>query len=221
MKQNINFDKLYSEKIAEYLGKGYWINPASMHGNEWGDFDFMDGGYKCKGHYSVLTRVDMTNGSEFITVAVIDRSYYYKYECKKPSEYTRNIEVLKAPKNARANDFWICKCETTWQFETYRIQGEFYGTAEQAESAADKRRERWSRPFEADPLTNRKTFTSPLAKAYVLPFVQRQRGFKTATMKDITEVFKAVEKYKNKDIVSYRVKCKGKVLVLNASAATR
>lgn len=221
MKQNINFDKLYTDKIAEYLDRGYWINPASMHGGEWGDFDFMDGEVKCHGHYSVKSRVDLTNGRKFISVAVIERSYHYRYESGKPSEYTRNIEVLSAPKNARANDFWICKCKTIWCYKTYQISGEFYGTAEQVEVARAVRHERYMRGKDADPMVGYRRFETPLAKAYVLPFVQRQKGCKTATMKDISSVWKDVNTYKGKDIVSYRVNCKGKTLVLNASALTR
>ena len=225
MKQNINFDKLYTDKIAEYLAKGYWINPASMHGSEWGDFDFEDVDYNggkrmYHGHYSVRTRVDMTNGREFITVAVIERSYYGT----KRSDSVLNIEVAKAKKGARANDFWYSHCEVIWCYETYRISGDFYGTKEQAEAALQVRRERHSRPVDKDFFGEYKSFDTPLAKAYVLPFVQRQRGLKTATMKDITEVFKVVDYYNRNDkkkTVSYRVRCKGKMLVLNANGIVR
>lgn len=224
MKQNINFDKLYTDKIAEYLDRGYWINPASMHGSEWGDFEFEDIDLKgdkrmVKGHYSVQSRVDMTNGREFITVAVIERSYHGL----KTDKRVRNIEVLKAPKKARPNDFWVGNCEVIWCFETYEIAYDFYGTKEQAEAAVQVRRERHSRPVDKDSFGEYKSFNTPLAKAYVLPFVQRQRGFKSATMKDITEVFKVVEesgRHRWKS-VSYRVKCKGKVLVLNANGIVR
>lgn len=181
--------KLYSEKVAEYLNKGYVINPETMHSCEWGSVDDR--------HISIKAKVDFIDGKDYlIRVAIVDSHIYGNYELKTPDKYTMNVEVMRAKTNNRKDRFNLDKCEILYCHEFYEIASGYYGTEEEADHAKAIRREHRNKMYEREKgewsARGCKDITSPLAKAYVLPFVQKQKGFKRATLKDISSIRKDV-----------------------------
>lgn len=181
--------KLYSEKVAEYLNKGYVINPETMHSCEWGSVD--------NRNISIKAKVDFIDGKDYlIRVAIVDSHIYGDYELRTPDKYTMNVEVMRAKTNSRKDRFNLDKCEILYCYEFYEIASGYYGTKEEADHAKAIRRERRDRKYELQKEAWARSccrdFTSPLAKAYVLPFVQKQKGFKRATLKDISSIRKDV-----------------------------
>ena len=182
--------KLYSEKVAEYLNKGYVINPETMHSCEWGTVDDR--------HISIKAKVDFIDGKDYlIRVAIVDSHIYSNYEKGIHDKDTMNVEVWRAKTNSRKDRFDLDKGEVLYCYEFYEIASGYYGTEEEADHARAIRKEHRNKmyEFESNACDARgcKTFKSPLAKAYVLPFVQRQKGFKRATLKDIDFIKKTVK----------------------------
>lgn len=208
--------KLYSEKVAEYLNKGYVINPETMHSCEWGSVDDR--------HISIKAKVDFIDGKDYlIRVAIVDSDIYGDYEKGTPDKRTMNVEVMRAKTNSRKDRFNLDNCEILYCYEFYEIASGYYGTKEEADHAKTIRREHRNNMYEREKgywsARGCKDFTTPLAKAYVLPFVQKQKGFKRATLKDIDSIRKDVRcDWKKgrlcKTEVTYTIYAKGKSLIL-------
>ena len=212
--------KLYSEKVAEYLNKGYVINPETMHSCEWGSVD--------NRNISIKAKVDFIDGKDYlIRVAIVDSHIYGDYELRTPDKYTMNVEVMRAKTNSRKDRFNLDKCEILYCYEFYEIASGYYGTKEEADHAKAIRREHRNKTYEREngdwSARGCKDFTSPLAKAYVLPFVQKQKGFKRATLKDIDSIRKDVQFFWSKGrlyktAVTYTIYVKNRQLILAYNA---
>lgn len=218
--KNAEINRLFSEKVADYIGKGYVINSDSMHSLEWDSDDISSWSFKAN--------VDLYNGVDLLRIAIVDRRVYGDYATKRPSERTRNVEVLKAPSGYKRRDsFPTSKSEIVWQYKFYEVGYEFYGTCDEAKKAAEIRRERRelrnAMERDDDPLCGHISLETPLAKALVLPFVQRQKGFKRATMKDIDRIVRDIQTdgYGNITGIFFNILCKDKWIRLHSSHKLR
>lgn len=175
-------DMKFSETVAEWMAKGYVINTGTMNGI----------GSEEK------TKVDLTNGKEIIRVLLSDR-----VEVDSDAEdflsccdgYTLIVgRVPNVPKDYKPHTCknfgspWNHKLIVLSSESFYKIGAEWFGTKEEAIAARELNitRKR-ARRIIASKMSNE---WEEKAKVAVLPYVKRQPGCKTATLKDIKSVRK-------------------------------
>ena len=127
-----DINKRFTETVAEYIGKGYTINSASMGGSQ---------GEKAK--------VDLTDGSEIIRVMIASFS-----------DWSNNLEGVEivvgrctdadvVPHNGSGRStIWNNRLEVLSQERFYKVgedrrHGTFYGTADEAKAANELRFNRY------------------------------------------------------------------------------
>lgn len=173
-----DINKKFTEKVAEYIAKGYTINTKTMD--------------SCGG-IGVFAGVDLTNGKEIIRVYIKDKHYFdmesddfisYDMVCIVVGKDTRNVPINEP--NHRGyidND----RMEIISEEIYYQIAGkDFFGTREDSEKQQKKSHERIRARHV---YKGTKTFPYP-ANARVLSFMQRQKGCKTIKLADIEKVVK-------------------------------
>lgn len=188
-------EKIYSDIIADYFNKGYYINMNTMNGSQLNE----------------IAKIDLTNGKEVLRVMLCgsntDRDNEYNYYLDYISIVIgRNTDKLY---NNHGDIIWNNHLEILSEQRFYEIgdrnDRRFFGTKEEAIAAKKKH---YSRVKGIDycggywvNISNNK------AKSIVLPFVKRQYKCKSVTLKDI----EAVKKYINrKGEVEYYVYARGK-----------
>lgn len=199
-----DINKVYTTKVAEWLGKGYWINAGTMSGSQ--------------GEHA---HVDLTNGTEIIRVLMEDRTEWEKYDT-----YDCTVVVVgRVPATERVrigasdrlgNTIWNNKLEELDKVVFYRIglrNSEWYGT--KAEATAQ--RVKWTERHSNRPSGYWMSKEFKGVEQLVLPFVRREViGCKTAKASDITKVEKIYHTDWNGKIkgVTYQVTVKGKTVKL-------
>lgn len=175
--------KLYTEKVAEFIKKGFVFHLQSMRGMECGS---------CSDRlssYSVQANMNLVRGAELIKVAIVDRSERTDHGYKR----TRNIEVYKAPsKFIKTRDFvGVSECRPIQRIEFWEIADNWFGTEDEYNARRAKHKERY---YANPPKANRNENTEfpQTANAVVLPLVKRQRGFKRCTLENIEKVTKHI-----------------------------
>lgn len=188
-------EKIYSDIIADYFNKGYYINMNTMSGSQLNE----------------IAKIDLTNGKEVLRVMLCgsntDRDNEYNYYLDYISIVIgRNTDKLY---NNHGDIIWNNHLEILSEQKFYEIgdrnDRRFFGTKEEALAAKKKH---YSRVKGIDycggcwvNISNNK------ARSIVLPFVKRQYKCKSVTLKDI----EAVKKYINrKSEVEYYVYARGK-----------
>lgn len=191
-------NRKYTETVAEWIGKGYTINTATMAGSQ-----------------GELAKIDLTDGHEIIRVMLktcsrpvvkIDDRYYYLDHLE--------LIVGRVTDNITPNspDTW----QTIWNHNLEIISSEefyelgrnrrekWYGTKAEAIAQQDKNRER----EEARQVSDRVQFN---AAAIVLPFVKRQPKSKSVRLGEIERVTKVLRKsdFDGSVSVRYEVRARG------------
>lgn len=186
-------NKKYTERVTEWLGKGYWINGGTMSGSQ--------------GEYA---HVDLTNGTELIRVLMEDRNDWREGDkvVVIVGRCTDRVEIGSTDR--LGNTVWNQHLEVITEDSFYKIGhwSKWYGTKEEADAAQKKASERYyARENEY------KTKEIKGAEKIALKFARREvTGCKTAKLSDVAKV----EKVYNTDIngklrgVSYYVTVKGK-----------
>lgn len=191
-------NRKYTETVAEWIGKGYAINTATMAGSQ-----------------GELAKIDLTDGHEIVRVMLtnashpfvkIDDNYYHLDGVELiVGRVTDNI----AP---HLSDPW----QTVWNQNLEIISSEefyelgrnrrekWYGTKAEAMAQQDKNRER----CEARQVSDRVQLD---AAAIVLPFVKRQPKSKSVRLGEIERVTKVLRKSDFDGSVSarYEVRARG------------
>lgn len=158
-------EKIYTDKIAEYLAKGYTINPATM----------------C-GHQGEIAKIDLKKDGEIIRI-LLDRLHEYK-------DLMVDGVVLKVGRNTDAftelrrpfdtwNTVWNEHLEILEQRFFYQIRNEadFFTEDYAAYSAMRARQiEHWKN--HDNPLGGMKDFdlTSPAAMEIAIRYLKRRTG---------------------------------------------
>lgn len=127
-----DINRRYTEIVAEYIGKGYAINSASMGGSQ---------GETCK--------VDLTDGSEIIRVMVVTFSDWENHFEGVKIVVGKATDKGISPHN---NDSWgavwnsrleILSTERFYKIGEDRHNGTFYGSMIEAEAAVAIKRSRY------------------------------------------------------------------------------
>ena len=203
-------NKMYTQKVAEWMAKGYWINAGTMGGSQ--------------GEYA---HVDLTNGSEIIRVLMDDGGEWVDYD-----KYDSvDVIVGRVPAGERVtigttdklgNTIWNNRLEVISKDSFYKLshgwRSEWYGTLEEAKAVHELRLKRSHVRF-ADPRYREKVFED--GAKMVLSFVKRQAGCKSAKLSDIEEVRKVYCTNLNGEITGadYVVEAKGKRFTLKVKEA--
>lgn len=182
-----DIDKKYTEKIMEYLNKGYTIHTNTMNGSQ-----------------GELAKVDLTNGKEVIRI-YMDRTYI---------GFSDKVIVILVGRNtcklydSESDIIWNSKLEIIEKMEFVKIGENYYIPKEDFAEIHKKRRKRINK-YSDDYITY---IFHDEAKKIILPFVKRQPKCKSARLSDIKEVKKTVSKnrYTNKYETKYYVTVKNK-----------
>lgn len=192
-------NKRFTQKVAEWLVKGYVINTSTMGGSQ-----------------GEIGKVDLTNGDEIIRVFA---QSFREFDEEKEFCYYEGVEIVvgKVTDEVKPNsekDYWV-----VWNShlevvstERFYLIGEnrnykWYGTKEEAEYQQGMKS--WRRQNKRGCNKYRKEFSDE-SKKVVVGFVKRQPRCKSVKATDITEVIHVVEinrfgKLEN----TYEVKVKG------------
>lgn len=130
-----DINKRYTEIVAEYMGKGYAINTATMNGSQ-----------------SEVAKIDLTDGNDIIRI-IIDTFSDWKAG-------TDGIEIIvgKATDNVKPNDnrtwytIWNGHLETIRVERFYNIahNADYYVTEDEAKKANEIRNERSAIRYSSD-----------------------------------------------------------------------
>ena len=184
----------FSEKVSEYISKGYCINSATMSGSQ-----------------GEIAKVDVTNGKEIIRIYLVSTYLGFKApssSCLKLVVGRCTDKVMPNWSNSHHSIIWCDNLEVISEdifycVNEYRLG--WYSTKEEAETAKAVRFARRNAQF----CFRDNTFPES-AKRIVLPFLRKQPRCKTMKLSDITSVSK---EYRD-DKVRYAVRAKGNVYYL-------
>lgn len=196
-------NKKYTEKVAEWMAKGYWINAGTMSGSQ--------------GEYA---HIDLTNGKELIRVLMEERAEWLDDGWSRREAVVIVVGRVPAEDRVRigatdrlGNTVWNNHLEELEKESYFKIgdrESGWFGTKEEANARYDKAHERWTNAHE-DSEFKTKVFRG--AEKMMLPFVRRQVcGCKTAKASDITKVEKVYNTDPNGRLTgcTYYVTVKGK-----------
>ena len=189
-------EKIYSDIIADYFNKGYYINMNTMSGSQ----------------INEIAKIDLTNGKEVLRVLLCGSNTDRDNECHYDLHYIsiiigRNTDKLY---NNYCDIIWNNHLEILSEQRFYEIGDRngrrFFGTKEEA-IAAKKKHYSKGKVKDIDCGGGCWVELPNKAKSIVLPFIKRQYKCKSVTLKDI----EAVKKYINrKGEVEYYVYARGK-----------
>lgn len=198
-------NKLFTDEVARYIAMGYAINCGTMNGSQ-----------------GEIAKVDLTNGKEIIRVLLETHSVAWK-------DYIEVKVGRCKSKNAKPNagrtswTIWndeleIISSSIYWKTSNWgNPRNEWFTTEEEVDANNKKRMARAKAGNGEWESSGNKIYTSDEVKRIVLPFVRRQKGFKTAKLSDIESVRKGV----SDNHVSYYVVAKRKQLFLSCKMDKR
>lgn len=173
-----SINKRYTELVAEYIGKGYYFNTATMGGSQ-----------------GEIAHADLTNGTEIIRILI-------QRFCNWDRFGTEGIEIvvgrctdeyIKPNMNRDLETVWNNKLEVITSEKFFQIGIEhrdgsrYYGTEDEALAANQKQQDRWETVR-----TESKKEMPEAAKQIVLPFVKRQPRCKSVKLNEIESVYRVV-----------------------------
>ena len=160
-------DRLFTEKVAEYLSKGYWLNPDTMGGSQ-----------------GEIAKVDLNNGQEIIRV-LLDRKTTFMDGTQVSLKVGRNTDKLYG---STFDTIWHEHLEILEERTFCEVARNFYVTPDEYPAIREKRFARYAQrqPTPVD--------LGEKAKEIVLPFVRRQSKCKRAKLSDIENVRKSVNR---------------------------
>lgn len=193
-------NRKFTETVAEWIGKGYTINTATMSGSQ-----------------GEIAKIDLTNGSEIIRVLLNSSGHpitvindrYYSFDIVELT-VGRVTDSVKPNSPDTWATVWNNNLEIISSEEFYEIgrnrHEKWYGTKEEAIAQQDKN---WER-HEARTVSER-TELLLLGAAIVLTFVKRQPKCKSVRLGEIDRVTKTVSKNMFDDgySVRYTVEARG------------
>lgn len=178
-------EAIFTQKVADLIQKGYTFNCNTM-----------------SGHQGEIAKVDLRKGNEIIRVLMFEEHSFRNGD-------TLQVVVGRNTKNVgkhRHDTIWNGDLEIIEETKFYKISDNFYvETEEEYKAIEEKQFDRWRSH-------NKKVWTrlNDDAKAIVLPFAKRQRGYKTCKVKDIERV----EKNCSEHGTCYAVTVKGNTITL-------
>ena len=189
-------NKKYTERVNEWLGKGYWINAGTMGGSQ--------------GEYA---HIDLTNGEEIIRVLMEDKCGYGKAD-RVVVVVGRCTDNVKIGSNDRlGNTVWNQHLEIITEDNFYKIGrwSGWYGTEEEADAAIKKNWERYETRRKGESLRTEIKGAEKIALRYAKREIV---GCKTAKLADVGKVEKVIVTDRGGKFrrVDYMVTVKGKTV---------
>ena len=178
-------DRLFTEKVTEYLSKGYWLNLNTMGGSQ-----------------GEIAKVDLNNGQEIIRV-LLDRKTTFMNETQVRLKVGRNTDTLYGSTH---DTIWNENLEILEERTFCEVAQNFYVTPDEYQAIREKRsaRRESRQPASID--------LGEKAKEIVLPFVRRQSKCKRAKLSDIESVRKSVNR---RGKALYTVQAKGQTFLIH------
>lgn len=180
-------NKVFTDKVAEYIANGYVLNPLSMNG-----------------HQGELGKVDLVKGSELIRVCMVRESHYdWK---NKDSWYGDTVEILVGRWDHSAEEsahrtVWMDSFENleTVVFYELRRNAWYVGTLEEAMEATNKKNERRSYHIKKQYFTREEDITDK-AREIGIKYLKNVAGYCRVSPAKVKVIKKSFE-----DEVTYHV----------------
>ena len=169
-----DIDRLFSEKVAEFIAQGFWIHTASMHGSE-----------------GEIAKVDLTNGKVL---------YRLLMESGWKSDYVVGADIVRLvlgrvkEEDFRSNSVWNKRLERLEVREFHQLSRYRDYYIESSDSLlrlmSHKAVERWK----CRQTKNEVDLTDiPGVRQAAVKYLRRQKGFKTAKEVVVDRVFRRKE----------------------------
>jgi len=150
----IDINRKFTAAVNSYMAQGYYINAGTMRGSQ-----------------GEIAAIDLTNGTEIIRVLLTTFSDYYG---------TEGVELIvgQAKDDVKPNqeDHWstvwnerleVIGGEKFYRLNRNRVQDEFYGTEEEANTAKEKRLNRRKNRRCNDSAVDVTEKAAPVVKKYI------------------------------------------------------
>lgn len=174
-----SINKRFTEKVAAWMAKGYYINSSTMGGSQ-----------------GEISKIDLTDGNEIIRILLTQES---KFEKSGPMAFHRidvvTLTVGRAleenhvyPNSSRTWDtLWNNRLDVLETEDFYKIDESYdgeawYGTKEEACKANDKRLARYNSKSSEKPVESAK------AKEILLKAIRKRPGMKSVRPGEIKSV---------------------------------
>ena len=183
-----DINRVYTEKVAEWMAKGYGINAGTMGGSQ-----------------GEIAHIDLTNGHEIVRI-VMERESTWGETCS-DRIVVRVGKVTDTSIKPNSNDSWQTiwnnKLEIVDETSFYIIDRDngWYGTLEDAKEMTEKMMSRYQSKNDSEDVTE-----LPRRKEIVLKSIRRMKGFKNARPVDIDKI---IRRRTEKGLL-YQVRAKGK-----------
>lgn len=165
-----DLNKIFSDKTAELLRKGYIIDAAAMNGHQ-GEISKII--FKKNNDYYILVMSSKTDWS----MGKYNEHYIIRF-----GKYTEKVE------NHGLNTcttLWIEKFDTIWSLEFVKITDNYFVTEELADKFNEKQKVRWESHYYG----GRTEVDSKFHKA-LLKMVRKQKGYKGIKLSDIERAYR-------------------------------
>jgi hypothetical protein len=182
-----DLDELFTQKVTEYLAKGYRFYTGTMNGSQ-----------------GEIAKVDLTDGKEVLRI-LMDTELDWRNGDRVVILVGRNTDKLHG--SFYDATIWNNHLEIIEKQEFNKISDTYFVLPEEYPEIREKQFARW----EARKAGQKKELGEG-AKAIVLPFVKRQPRCKSIKLSDIEKVTKAEN---SKGGNSYLVTAKGKAYKLH------
>ena len=180
-------DARFTQEVGKYIGMGYSISTETMRGSQ-----------------GEISKVDLVKGNDFIRILLntdIDHDMYM-------DKIVLSVGRIPEEKRQHGWTVWNKDMEVYFTEEWYKLdRNDYYTTREKAENAHAKQQARWKAKREDDTTD----FDLSKAAAIVKPFVNRQKGCKSAKLANIKRVYKTTDR---KGKATYRIETRNHKFVL-------
>lgn len=167
-------ERLFSEKVAEYLAKGYTIDVQSVrnYGGEFGKVDLRNDGRIIR--VVVRNRISLLSDdklSDFYPERVVIRVSEMRYTQKKETEYDRTESYPDSDFSVLEEQEWV-RLSKTW-----------FVTKEEAKAIVEKKRKRVCVKY--DPWRVNQRFIPSRCDDLLVKIARRHRPLKNVTAEDV------------------------------------
>ena len=181
--------RIYTEKVAELLAKGYILHPETMSGSQ-----------------GEMAHIDLTNGFEILRVLIETSLSFDGYGDILTIRVGRCMDEIRGSWHT----IWNNRLETLSEIKLAKISDNFYTTPEKGMRMAEVRLSRYDwRVHNRD----QRTELGDAYKLVALRWLRRQPRMKTCRLEDIDRMVKLTRKDK---LVCYEITAKGKEYRLHA-----
>lgn len=162
--------KIFSDKTAELLNKGYILDVAHM-----------------SGHQGEICKVLFTKNDEYFQlIMVTDNEYHSWYGEKIVIRFGKYTEEVRPSRSINDwNTLWVNKFDTQWSMTFVKVTDNYYVTPELAEEFSAKKHQRVMAKVGTKP---QNVSMSDRCNKAALACVRKQKGFKGVKASEIVSV---------------------------------